>query len=61
MPQRKFSADTRWYGQITMGFYHVLGRDTVEFQDQFFLYVGGGGLGNKQDSEIGYDALATTE
>ena len=30
-----------------MGFCHVLGRDTVEFQDQFFLYVGGGGLGNK--------------
>ena len=30
-----------------MGFCHVLGRDTVEFQDQFFLYVGDGGLGNK--------------
>jgi hypothetical protein len=25
----------------------MLGRDTVEFQDQFFLYVGDGGLGNK--------------
>jgi hypothetical protein len=43
----QFSADTRWYGQKTVGFCHVLGRDTVEFQDQFFLYVGDGGLGNK--------------
>jgi hypothetical protein len=41
-------------------FYHVLRKDTVEFQDQFLLYVGGGGCsGNRSsDSDIVYDALA---